>query len=90
MAFSDLAWDTVFEGRDVPMFPQAWQVGRYLKRYSEKYLSPGVLRLGQRVVRAVRCAEATPRERWTVYWVSDERLLYPNLPGGLKYRLKSV
>ncbi|PLN84352.1 FAD/NAD(P)-binding domain-containing protein [Aspergillus taichungensis] len=72
VAFSDLAWDAVFEGRDVPMFPQAWQVGRYLKRYSEKYLSPGVLRLGQRVVRAVRCAEATPSERWTVYWVSDE------------------
>ncbi|PLB35467.1 uncharacterized protein BDW47DRAFT_62464 [Aspergillus candidus] len=72
VAFSDLAWDAVFEPRDVSMFPQAWQVGRYLKRYSEKYLSPDVFKLGQRVVRAVRCAEARPSERWTVHWVSDE------------------
>ncbi|KAK8049651.1 hypothetical protein PG994_011381 [Apiospora phragmitis] len=43
--FSDLAWDD-----NVPQMPKAWQVGQYLKRYSEKYGGADV-RLGHTVVR---------------------------------------
>ncbi|UNI16917.1 hypothetical protein JDV02_003304 [Purpureocillium takamizusanense] len=50
MHFSDLAWDAA-----APHLPRAWQVGKYLERYMERYLtgSPDFeLRLGTRVVRA--------------------------------------
>ncbi|KAK8114560.1 dimethylaniline monooxygenase 4 [Apiospora kogelbergensis] len=43
--FSDLAWDD-----NVPQMPKAWQVGQYLKRYSETYGGADV-RLGHKVVR---------------------------------------
>lgn len=51
MHFSDLAWE---DGE--PQLPVAWMVGRYLKRYADRYLTgnPGCeLRLGTRVVSAV-------------------------------------
>lgn len=54
VSFSDLAWESVLGGTDVPMFPQAWQVGRYLETYTERYLSDQVVRLGCEVVHAVR------------------------------------
>lgn len=46
--FSDLAWE-----ESVPQMPRAWQVGRYLERYLQRYVS-GIadLRLGHKVVRA--------------------------------------
>lgn len=43
--FSDLAWDD-----NVPQMPKAWQVGQYLKRYSEKY-GGADMKLGHKVVR---------------------------------------
>ena len=42
--FSDLAWE-----EDDPEFPRAWQVGRYLQRYLERYCQGATLRLGTRV-----------------------------------------
>lgn len=53
--FSELAWE-----EDAPQFPQAWQIGKYLERYQEKYLTgnPGFeLGLGRRVGRVVREGE---------------------------------
>jgi hypothetical protein len=73
VAFSDLSWESVL-GEDVPMFPQARQVGRYLAAYSERYVPTEALRLGHRVVNAVRSAES-PDSRWRVSWVR-ERLVH--------------
>ncbi len=50
MHFSDLAWDAA-----APQLPRAWQVGKYLERYLDRYLTghPDFeLRLGTRIVRA--------------------------------------
>ncbi|BCR86290.1 uncharacterized protein ACHE_30277S [Aspergillus chevalieri] len=71
VAFSDLAWESVFEDTEVPMFPQAWQVGRYLERYAERFLPNGVLRLGQRVVQTSRKVGNGERRRWTIQWVES-------------------
>ena len=73
VAFSDLAWESVIEdSADVPMFPQAWQAGRYLEKYTERFLPRGVVRLGERVVRTIRGMEDDDVEgRWTVEWVTD-------------------
>ncbi|KAF7170364.1 hypothetical protein CNMCM5623_002787 [Aspergillus felis] len=68
VSFSDLAWESVLGTADVPMFPQAWQVGRYLETYAERYLPDEVVRLGCEVVRAVR-EVVGGRPRWTVQWV---------------------
>lgn len=69
VAFSDLAWESVFENTDVPMFPQAWQVGRYLEKYAERFIPNGVLRLGQRVVQTSRKIGNGEGRRWKVHWV---------------------
>ncbi|GFF47029.1 flavin-containing monooxygenase FMO GS-OX-like 8 [Aspergillus udagawae] len=68
VSFSDLAWESVLGTADVPMFPQAWQVGRYLETYAERYLPDEVVRLGCEVVHAVR-EVVGGRPRWTVQWV---------------------
>lgn len=79
VAFSDFSWESVL-GDDVPMFPQARQVGRYLSAYSERYIPKEVLRLGHRVVGAVRSAENGTDVRWRISWVK-ERLVHD--PGDL-------
>ena len=73
VAFSDLAWESVIEdSAEIPMFPQAWQVGRYLEKYTERFLPRGVVRLGERVVRTTRATEDDDVEGWwTVEWVTD-------------------
>lgn len=68
VAFSDLPWESVFDDTEVPMFPQAWQVGRYLGRYAEWFLPDGVLRLGRRIVRTSRRVGDGEGRRWTVQW----------------------
>ncbi|KAL2161711.1 hypothetical protein VTH06DRAFT_8273 [Thermothelomyces fergusii] len=45
--FSDLAWP-----EDAPKLPRAWQVGRYLAQYRERYCSGADVRLGTRVENA--------------------------------------
>ncbi|THC89948.1 hypothetical protein EYZ11_010584 [Aspergillus tanneri] len=71
VGFSDLAWESVIEGSDVPMFPQAWQVGRYLEKYAELYVPREVLRFGRKVVGTVREKNVDSDVRWTVQWVSE-------------------
>ncbi|PLB43704.1 FAD/NAD(P)-binding domain-containing protein [Aspergillus steynii IBT 23096] len=81
VGFSDLAWESVGgigdgDGDRVPMFPAAWQVGRYLEGYAERYLPAEVMRLGCRVVRTVRemVGEGEgerARARWVLQWVCE-------------------
>lgn len=52
MQFSDHAWED-----GAPQLPRAWQVGRYLERYTDRYLSQHPefnLHLNTRVIRAER------------------------------------
>ncbi|KAL2865434.1 uncharacterized protein BJX67DRAFT_185274 [Aspergillus lucknowensis] len=78
VAFSDLAWESALGGGgdvdvDVPMFPRAWQVRRYLEKYASVYIPESSLRLGRRVVRAIRRSRLVGSGgRWEVHWV-DER-----------------
>jgi hypothetical protein len=61
VGFSDLSWSSVDLSDPVtgtaspsspPMFPKAWQVGRYLEKYTEKFsLSPSIF-LQRRVINA--------------------------------------
>ncbi|KAL3468251.1 hypothetical protein BJX64DRAFT_87328 [Aspergillus heterothallicus] len=75
VAFSDLSWESVLgsgEG-DVPMFPRAWQVRKYLEKYARTYVPEGVIRLGRTVVKTVRTGKLEGTgARWEVQWV-DER-----------------
>lgn len=75
VAFSDLAWESIIEESEVPMFPQAWQVGRYLRKYAERFLPNGVLRLRQRVVRTSRRVENEEGRRWTIQWTTERFVL---------------
>ncbi|KAI8222364.1 putative flavin-containing monooxygenase 1, partial [Colletotrichum sp. SAR 10_86] len=54
--FSDLAWNP-----DEPEFPRAWQIGRYLERYLDRYKGADV-KLGHRVVKTDLAGDGT----WTV------------------------
>lgn len=69
VAFSDLSWDSVIGDADLPMFPQARQVGLYLAAYAEQYIPKEVLRLGHRVIRTIRSVEADSTARWKVEWL---------------------
>lgn len=75
VGFSDLAWESVIHRHEhghVPMFPQAWQVGKYLERYAEMYIPPSVLRLRHRVLRTIRIDQKEKKKTgWTVYWVIE-------------------
>ncbi|KAL4978319.1 hypothetical protein BDW66DRAFT_158137 [Aspergillus desertorum] len=48
VAFSDLAWETALED-GVPVFPYAWEVRKYLEKYTETYIPEQCMRLGKRV-----------------------------------------
>ncbi|AEO53749.1 hypothetical protein MYCTH_76450 [Thermothelomyces thermophilus ATCC 42464] len=52
--FSDLAWP-----EDAPQLPRAWQVGRYLAEYLQRYCSGAELRLGTHVEKAEPFAAST-------------------------------
>lgn len=71
--FSDLAWE-----EHAPQLPRAWQVGRYLQRYLEKYCAFEEdrfrLRLGWRVASAVPVGEKEAR-RWKVTAKSEDGLV---------------
>lgn len=52
-----------------PLFPKAWQVGRYLETYSKRYLPPEILRLGCQVIRTERKSSKNGSETgWVVEW----------------------
>jgi len=61
VAFPDLAWGSVdlsdpTTGKKPsgppPLFPPAWQVGRYLETYAKRFLSPDIIKLNRRVTAA--------------------------------------
>ncbi|CAN8099726.1 unnamed protein product [Discula destructiva] len=70
MQFSDLAWE-----EDAPQLPRAWQVGRYLQRYMDKYCAFEEdrfrLRLGWRV-KGARPKHLADGTRWTVVAESED------------------
>lgn len=80
VSFSDFSWESALGGADIPVFPQARQVGKYLAAYSERYLPKGVLRLGQRVVSAVRSAGVEAESRWRISWVKERLVHVPRWP----------
>ncbi|KAL1843872.1 hypothetical protein VTJ49DRAFT_7223 [Mycothermus thermophilus] len=63
--FSDLTWP-----QDSPQLPRAWQVGEYLARYRDKYLSGAKLRLGTRVEKAEPLV--SPQLGWRVQTHSNK------------------
>lgn len=69
--FSDLAWED-----DAPQLPRAWQVGRYLQRYLERYCASEAetfrLRLGWNVTSARQDTRA--ENKWVVAAESDTGL----------------
>ena len=69
VAFSDLAWESVIDG-DLPIFPQARQVGRYLACYADRYIPRDVFRLGCRVVHTERGVQDGV-VKWNVQWLRD-------------------
>lgn len=71
VAFSDLSWETVMGDADIPIFPQACQVGRYLATYAERYIPKEVLRLGSRVIRTARTVDGQSGARWKVHWIKE-------------------
>ncbi|KAF3397881.1 hypothetical protein F1880_005974 [Penicillium rolfsii] len=64
VAFSDLSWESALSCADVPIFPQARQVGQYLAAYSRLYIPQDVLRLGCRVVETQRLRGKDETWRW--------------------------
>jgi cation diffusion facilitator CzcD-associated flavoprotein CzcO len=72
VAFSDLAWESVIDG-ELPVFPQARQVGRYLGCYTDRYVPKDVLRLGCTVVRTEREVR-NGLLKWNVQWLRDRYL----------------
>ena len=55
----------------VGMFPRAWQVGRYLKKYAEKYIPDEVISLNSRVTRIEKAVDEAGG--WLVSW-SKQRI----------------
>ncbi|KAF2843005.1 FAD/NAD(P)-binding domain-containing protein [Patellaria atrata CBS 101060] len=87
VSFSDLSWDSVSlndstnplvndsEVRNVkqtaPMFPRAWQVGRYLQAYAQMYIPENCIKLNSKVTKAERFQEDTIH-KWKVSWNSTQ------------------
>ncbi|KAL5049791.1 hypothetical protein BDW71DRAFT_154313 [Aspergillus fruticulosus] len=69
VAFSDLAWETAI-GDDVPVFPCAWEVRKYLEKYAETYIPKECLRLGKTVVSLARRGNGTRVKEWAGWEVS--------------------
>ncbi|KAL4899547.1 hypothetical protein BDW74DRAFT_183654 [Aspergillus multicolor] len=73
VAFSDFSWETAL-GSQVPDFPCAWEVRKYLERYTEAYIPTECLKLGTRVSSVARRAKGNGRKGWAgweVTWVDD-------------------
>ncbi|KAJ5391657.1 hypothetical protein N7509_007147 [Penicillium cosmopolitanum] len=68
VAFSDLAWESVIEDGDIPMFPQASQVGQYLAAYAQRYIPKDAFRLGSYVRQTKRLVQPDSSMKWRVFW----------------------
>jgi hypothetical protein len=92
VSFSDLAWESVDLNQNVPtsktegsrsaspspppLFPKAWQVGRYLETYAERYLPSDVLKLGCQVIRTERRPDKDGETGWIVEWLESAQDRY--------------
>ena len=69
VCFSDLAWNSTDVGTSrtgaAPIYPKAWQVGRYLQQYSQKYIPDGVMSFNTKVTKANR-VESGDGVKWEV------------------------
>ncbi|KAJ5729002.1 FAD-dependent pyridine nucleotide-disulfide oxidoreductase [Penicillium malachiteum] len=72
VAFSDLSWESVFESSNIPMFPQARQVGLYLEAYRKRYIPEASIKLGHRVLKTVRTVGPGSETGWEVSWVTSK------------------
>ncbi|KAJ5633853.1 FAD-dependent pyridine nucleotide-disulfide oxidoreductase [Penicillium herquei] len=66
VAFSDLSWESVFGSPNVPIFPQARQVGLYLDAYRKRYIPETSIKLGHRVLKTVRTVGPDSETGWEV------------------------
>lgn len=77
VAFSDLSWTSV-DLRDepdephvqVPIFPKAWHVGRYLETYAKKYIPYNIVSFNRTVVNSKR-ELVNGSWRWTVQYKDE-------------------
>lgn len=69
VAYSDLAWQSVDlgEGGGLPLYPKAWQVGKYLEEYAKRYIPSNALKLKCQVQHA-RKVEEGGKQKWRVEW----------------------
>ncbi|KAK3044422.1 hypothetical protein LTS18_001328, partial [Coniosporium uncinatum] len=74
VAFSDLDWQSVdiseakSEKRPLPMFPRAWQVGKYLQEYRRRYVPEDCIRFGSCVDSVQENEDLHKERRWSVRW----------------------
>jgi hypothetical protein len=87
VAFSDFSWDNVeiengkkFAKGEIPMYPKAWQVGKYLQSYAKRYIRDDVIKLNCKVTYAAKV-----QDRWKVQWTSP-----PIRSGSLQNQQSSV
>ena len=73
VGFSDLSWESVklngqSTGNDVPTFPRAWQVNRYLEAYRAKFIPDGTIQYGHEVTETHRRMQLAKgaKEFWVV------------------------
>lgn len=76
VSFSDFSWESVelepgkILGREeLPMFPRAWQVGRYLQSYAKEYIPDGVISFGCKVTSAEK-VQSQRGSKWKVEWTA--------------------
>lgn len=69
VAFSDLSWESVLQDDEIPLFPQASQVGQYLAVYAERYIPKESFRLGSHVKLTERVVQPDSSIKWKVAWV---------------------
>ncbi|PVF92541.1 FAD/NAD(P)-binding domain-containing protein [Serendipita vermifera] len=68
VGFSDLSWaSTVPKGDMIPTFPKAYQVGRYLQAYADRYIPQQTIRLSCEVIRVLKEPNEVG-EKWKVEW----------------------
>jgi hypothetical protein len=80
VAFSDLSWQSItFDDEDKenarpkvitppPMFPKAWQVGKYLQEYAYKFIPEGTMFCDREVIKAdiVEPVSPSASRKWSV------------------------
>ncbi|KAF5875880.1 putative flavin-containing monooxygenase protein [Botrytis fragariae] len=68
VCFSDLAWDSVEMQPPANIYPKAWQVHRYLKEYSARYIPAGTIAF-QTCVKVIEHIQTSPEEatkKWKI------------------------